>query len=147
MFEDVKKIINNAKKLDERKAFVQSVDKDVKQLIIDLNTKDQLGEFGIDSEAKDLGDYSPTTEEFRKSQGLQIDHVDFKVTGDYWKSWKVTVNSQEIIITVDNLLFTELVEDLGFAKEHVGLTPENINKLTQAMLIRYHRYVRRILGI
>lgn len=147
MFEDVKSLINNAAKLSERQAFIESVDSSVKQLIIDLNTKEQLGEFGIDADGNSLGEYAPFTVQVRSELGLQTDHVDFKVTGDYWKSWNVAVNGDEINITVDNLLFTELVQDLGFSAEHVGLTAENMDKLTQALLIRYNRYARKILGV
>lgn len=147
MFEDVYKILNNAKNLNEGVAFRKSVTRDVKDLIIHLNTVIQLGEHGIDSEDDSLGDYSLFTVEKRSELGLQTGHVDFKVTGDYWNSWKVIVKGDEIMIDVDNDRFDELVDDLHFSDTHIGLTDENINILTEKMLVEYRIYARGKLGI
>lgn len=147
MLEEVYKILDKAIKLNEGKAFVFAVDSRVKKLIINLNTRNQLGEFGIDALGDSLGEYAPFTVQKRTELGLQTGHIDFKVTGDYWASWTVTVNREAITIVTDPQLFSELVNDLGFAPEHVGLTPDNLNKLTAVMLTRYQIYLNKQIGL
>lgn len=147
MLTQVHNILDKAIRLNEGKAFVFAVNPRVKQLIIDLNTDDQLGKEGIDALSDSLGEYAPFTVVERENAGLQTDHIDFNFTGDYWKSWKINVNQKAIEISVDNARFDELVNDLGFAPEHVGLTNENLNKLTAVMLIEYQKFVKMKLAI
>jgi hypothetical protein len=151
MFEEVYNTLDRAIKLDESKAFVFAVDSNVKQLIIDLNTKNQLGEDGIDIKGDSLGEYADFTIQKKETEGVGVgsitDHITFYDTGDYWKSWMVTVNRSAITISVNEAKFAELVGDLGFDPEHVGLTKENMNKLTAKMLINYQNYVRKQLRI
>lgn len=141
MLEDLKKILDNAIKLDELEAFEQAVDSEIKELIIQMNTREQLGELGVDSDSKDLGDYADFTIEERSKKGLQVGHIDFKVTGDYWRSWEVKVVGDVIEISVDKFRFDELVFDLRFSEKHVGLTDENLAELAGEMLERYRDYV------
>lgn len=123
------------------------MDEKAKKLIIMLNTREQLGEEGIDSLGDTLGEYAPFTVEMRSALGLQVDHIDFKVTGDYWASWKVKVKQDSFIIEVDRERFDELVNELRFSEDHVGLTDENTSKLTALLLLNYQHFVRKELGI
>lgn len=142
-FSGIRKILTKAQSLDEREAFVFAVDVKVKDQVIKLNTVDQLGRFGVDSENSSLGDYADFTIEQRSALGLQTDHVDFKVTGNYWASWNITVNGEAMTINVDRNRFDELINDLKFSEDHVGLTPENLSKITEMLLINYRSYVRK----
>lgn len=143
MFECIYKILDNAQRLNDREAFKEAIDTEVKELIIKLNTSEQLGKKGIDSEGDSLGEYAPFTVVERSSLGLQTDHIDFKVTGDYWKSWEVKESGGEILISVDSSVFNELVNDLKFSATHVGLTEENLAILADLILTRYLRYIKR----
>lgn len=147
MFDQVYEIMDKAVALDEREAFLFVIDSKTRRLIVDLNTTFQLGEDGIDSLGDDLGEYADFTIMKRSELGLQTDHIDFKVTGDYWASWKVSVNGDFIEILVDQQRFDELVNDLGFAEEHVGLTPESLDILTRALLPKYDLFIRKKLGL
>ena len=140
MFDEIYKILNNAINLNEQQAFKFAVDDEVKKLIVHLNTVIQLGNSGIDSEVDSLGSYSPFTVDLRSSLGLQVNHVDFKVTGEYWGSWKVDVVGNDILINVNKSRFDELVLDLKFSDTHVGLTEENISILTTRMLPKYRQF-------
>ena len=140
MFDEIYKILNNAINLNEQQAFKFAVDDEVKKLIVHLNTVIQLGNSGIDSEGDSLGSYSPFTVDLRSSLGLQVNHVDFKVTGEYWGSWKVDVVGNDILINVNKSRFDELVLDLKFSDTHVGLTEENISILTTRMLPKYRQF-------
>lgn len=150
MLEEVINTLDKAARLDEVKAFRFAVDSDVKTLIKDLNTKNQLGELGIDADGDSLGEYAPFTVQKKLTEGQGIgrivDHITFYETGDYWKSWVVTANGQEITITTDTEKFNELVNDLGFAPEHVGLTDANLNKVTALMLVKYQQFARKQMG-
>jgi hypothetical protein len=138
-------LFDKVQKLDDRKAWRLSTDRNTRQFIISMNTNEQLGEEGIDANDSSLGDYAPMTVQFRRSKGLQVGHIDFKVTGQYWRSWRVRVRSNELIIEVDKDRFTELVELLNFSEDHVGLTEENLDRLAEMIKRKYIDYVRRTL--
>lgn len=142
MFESIYKVLNNAKKITDSKAWKHSIDNQTKQFIISLNTHEQLGDEGVDSDGKSLGDYAPFTVNFRRSKGLQVDHIDFKVTGKYWASWRVIVKSDYFIIETDRDRFDELVNLLRFSPDHVGLTDENLQRLGEWLKNKYIDYVK-----
>lgn len=123
------------------------MDEKARKLIIELNTDDQLGLDGIDSLGDTLGEYAPFTVEQRRALGLQTGYIDFKVTGDYWNSWRVRVNASSFTIEVDRDRFDELVNQLNFSEDHVGLTSENKSKLGVLLLVNYQHFVRKELGI
>jgi len=141
-FESLHIMLNRVQKLDEKKAWYYVLDKKAKQYIISLNTNEQLGEDGIDSEGRSLGEYAPFTVNFRRSKGLQVDHIDFHVTGEYWASWKVEVKDDSFIINVDQDRFNELVNELRFSPDHVGLTDFSIESLAQMLKVNYDTYIR-----
>lgn len=141
-FESIHTMLNKARKLSEVKAWKSALDRQTQQFIISLNTNEQLGEDGIDSKGRSLGDYAPFTVNFRRSKGLQVDHIDFKVTGDYWASWRITVKNDHFLIDVDQARFTELVNLLRFSDEHVGLTEESIGRLQIMLREKYYEFIR-----
>lgn len=142
MFESLNKMLKNAKNLSESKAFTQAVDRPVQQFIISMNTHEQLGEEGIDSNDRSLGEYAPFTVNFRRSKGLQVDFIDFKVTGQYWDSWRIEVKNDSIIIYTDQERFDELVNELRFSPDHVGLTEENKERLKDILRQKYAEFIR-----
>lgn len=125
------------------KAWFNSIDLQTKQLIIDLNTKNQLGEHGIDSTENSLGEYAPLSVEIRLGLGLQVGHIDFKITGEYWGSWEIEVTNNEITINIDENRFSELVNDLRFSEDHVGLTIKNMAIVKNLIREKYIAYVTR----
>ncbi len=129
MIPRVSKILKRAQNLDKNLIWIESIDEQVQDEIIRLNTEDQLGDKGIDSLDQSLGDYAPFTVRVRSSLGLQTDHIDFKVTGEYWESWDTEVRRDVLVITVNESRYDELVNDLGFSPDHVGLTIANWDKV------------------
>ena len=125
----VKKILNKAQNLDYKNIWFESMNEQVQDEIIRLNTEDQLGDKGIDALDRSLGEYAPFTVRVRSDLGLQTDHIDFKVTGEYWESWDTQVRRDVLVITVDDERYNELVNDLGFSPDHVGLTAGNWDKV------------------
>ena len=129
MIPRVSKILKRAQNLDKNLIWIESMDEQVQDEIIRLNTEDQLGDKGINSLDQSLGDYAPFTVRVRSSLGLQTDHIDFKVTGEYWESWDTEVRRDVLVITVNESRYDELVNDLGFSPDHVGLTIANWDKV------------------
>ena len=140
-FEALHQILDKAVNLSDR-AWFNAIDKKTKQIIIDLNTKDQLGEEGIDSTDNSLGQYRPLSVQIRLGLGLQVGHIDFKITGEYWGSWEIEVTKNQLIIHVDENRFSELVNDLGFSEEHVGLTKRNMAIVQAIIRENYINYVK-----
>lgn len=150
-FQGINKILDKAINLDEKEAFIFAIDDETKRLIIDLNTKNQLGQDGIDSLGDSLGSYADFTIQKKLTEGVGVgsivDHVTFFDSGRYWRSWNIEVNGDFLTIVVDQDRFNELVNDLGFDAEHVGLTEENRNVLVKELIKRYRGFVRMKLGI
>ena len=111
----------------------------IKDEIIQMNTEDQLFDKGIDSKGESLGEYSPFTIELKKLDGQRYDHITLKDEGDFYKSFRVSVNKVTIEITADpikdgNNLFDDFGEDI------IGLTDESKQKLQEMAVIEYINY-------
>jgi hypothetical protein len=111
-------------------------DKSFTDLIIDLNTRKQLFDKGIDSTGRLLsdigGDYSANTiegtnqYEGKKQKGLPYDHITLYDTGDFYKSFKVFLDSNGMLtISADTIKdTTNLINDWG--ENILGLTEESL---------------------
>lgn len=139
---NVNKIINS---LIEKPEF--------KELIIELNTIEQLYEKGVDSLGVKLGEYSPTTIEGtasfagRAERGLRFDHITLFDTGDFYKSWKVIIRNDNDAfffidadpIKEDTNLFIEWGVDV------LGLTEESMNILNDKLKTELQREIKKIM--
>jgi len=127
--------------LTEDKIWLFSVDKDVQDEIIRINTEDQLEEEGIDSLGRKLGDYAPSTIAYKRRKGQRYDHVTLKDEGDFYNSFNVKVNVNEIIIDADDSskYNKPLFEVWGI--DVLGLTDDNMNYIKQMILENYINFV------
>lgn len=100
-------------------------------LIIELNTKNQLYDKGVNSKGESIGDYSLYTKAIKDNNGQITDHVTLNDTGAFYESFKVYVNSQkDFVISADTIKDTsDLIVDWG--KEILGLTEESLNILRE----------------
>jgi hypothetical protein len=120
-------------------------------LIIDLNTKNQLYDKGIDSEGRSLGDYSANTIEGpnqyqgKKQKGQRYDHITLNDTGAFYESFKVFLDSNsDFEITADTLKdTTDLIEEYG--ENILGLTEESLGILREKAKEIIINYLRGIL--
>lgn len=146
-FKDLHKMLNKAINLDKDKAWFFAIDEFVKQNILNLNKIDQLFNKGVDSLNASLGDYSPVTIEIKKSKGQRTANITLKDTGDFYDSFFIEVRKDEIIIDGDSVKEdgTDLVEEFG--PDIYGLIPENIDKISRLITIRYILYVKKQLKI
>ena len=115
----------------------EAIDQDIKDMIIQMNTEDQLEEQGIDSLGRALGEYAPFTIQEKIEKGQRYDHITLKDTGAFYDSWVVSVNAGAILLDADDTslydepLFTVWGEDV------LGLTEENLAYLQEAIIERY----------
>jgi hypothetical protein len=123
-------------------------------LIIELNTFEQLHEKGIDSLGVSLGQYSPTTIQGtaafagRAERGLRYDHITLFDTGDFYKSFKVIIRNESdsfFLIDADPVkedtnLFQEWGEDI------VGLTQESIDVLNDKLRTELTKEIKKLLA-
>ncbi len=113
-------------------------------LIIELNTKKQLYDRGINAKGESIGDYSLYTKAIKDEKGQIFDHVTLNDTGKFYESFKVYVNSQkDFVITADTIKDTsDLIVDWG--RDILGLTPESLKTLRESaknILIPYVKSV------
>jgi hypothetical protein len=127
--------------LSEDKIWLFAVDKDVQDEIIRINTEDQLEEEGIDSLGRKLGDYAPSTIAYKRRKGQRYDHVTLKDEGDFYNSFNVKVNVNEIIIDADDSskYNKPLFEVWGV--DVLGLTDDNMNYIKEMILENYIKFV------
>jgi hypothetical protein len=139
-FDRVKKILDNAIALDENKIINQILsNKSFQEFIIDLNTRDQLFDKGINSLGVKLsdigGDYAGLTLELSAAKGRpkkSASSINLFDTGDYYKSHKIVLSKDSFEIVSDPIKDdSNLYDDWG--KDIVGLTEENLQKVRDAV--------------
>lgn len=140
-FTRLDKLFSALDNLSEDKIWLFAVDKDVQDEIIRINTEDQLEEEGIDSLGRKLGDYAPSTIAYKRRKGQRYDHVTLKDEGDFYNSFNVKVNVNEIIIDADDSskYNKPLFEVWGV--DVLGLTDENMNYIKEMILENYIKFV------
>lgn len=113
--------------------------REVEELIVRMNTVDQIEVEGIDTEGNIIGIYSFATEFITQGRKQEGEPFDLKDTGEFLASWVVTVRTAEIIIQtnpfkIDPIGGTiNLFEKLNNFKI-VGLTDENQEKFNEFAL-------------
>jgi hypothetical protein len=146
-FKSVTDILTKAFSLDESIAWTVSIDNGVQNKIIELNTIDQLFNKGIDALGNSLGDYSQTSVEvFGKRAG----HITLKDTSEFYESFVVLVRKDSLVIRANTFKEGEKgTIDLTdrFGDEIIGLTSENLEVITEMILINIIKYVKKQLGI
>jgi len=121
----------------DREALIRDVFDEVKPEIIKYN-KEQLSK-GLDSKNESLGDYGGYYREYRGELGLQVDHVDLKVTGKFYETIYARLEGEEIEIfssdvasKVQAIIYGgEGVREGGFGENIFGLIDENKNKINK----------------
>jgi hypothetical protein len=147
-FDKLHKLLDRAANLSEEKAWIVSVDNGVQKRIIELNTIDQLFNKGIDALGQSLGDYSQVSVEvFGKRAG----HITLRDTTEFYNSFVVLVLKDRLIIRANTIKndpikgTTDLTDRFG--EEIIGLTTENIEKISEIILVNIIEYVKRQLRI
>ncbi len=121
-----------------------------KKLIIDLNTKSQLYQQGIDSNGISLKEYSKNfgysnnTKAIKEEKGQPTDRITLKDTGEFYESFYVKLFGTDLMIFANPLKDdTNLYDEWG--NDIVGLTEESIDTLVDFAKILIKPYVKKML--
>jgi len=121
-----------------------SENKEFTDLIIELNTRKQLFDRGIDSTGRQLsdvgGNYSPYTLQLHPEK--IEDKITLFDTGDFYESFRVFYSNGDFIISADTIKDTSnLIEDWG--ANILGLTDESLSLLREKAKEIIIPYVRK----
>lgn len=121
---------------------VLSENKQFTDLIIELNTRKQLYEKGIDSLGDNIGSYSAKTKQIKSEKGQITDHVTLFDTGEFYESFKVFFSNGNFVISADTIKDTD---DLIFkyGSDILGLTDESLSLLREKAKEIIIPYIRK----
>jgi hypothetical protein len=112
----------------------------VKGFVIKMNTEEQLYNKGIDSEGETLesigGDYADVTKDIKSRNNQIYDHITLKDTGDFYKSWRVYVANNTIVIQASTKKTDHDLKE-RWGENILGLTDESLRKLINYGRIKY----------
>jgi hypothetical protein len=115
----------------------------VKNMIVEMNTIEQLYDKGIDSTGELLSDigggYSFNTIARKSAQGVPYDRVTLKDMGDFYKTWRVFIEGNTIRIQANTMKNEDLQNRWG--TNILGLTEESKGKLIRFAIDRYREYL------
>lgn len=118
--------------------------KDFTDFIIELNTKNQLYDKGVNSLNVSIGDYSPKTKGIKQEQGQPYDRVTLNDTGAFYESFITFFNGKDIVISANVIKDTsDLITDWG--KEILGLNEDSLVLLREKAKAILLPYIKKIL--
>ena len=126
-------IDNHLKKvrtLSESLAWFEAFDNTTREQIISWIQNDQLRDEGINKFGKIIGLYSYETERISNGKKRAGDPYDLFDTGDFYKSFVVTVFINEIVLNANAQKGKDNLFD-KFGSAIIGLTDENFTKLKE----------------
>jgi len=112
--------------------------------IIELNTKNQLYDKGIDAKGERIGSYSPKTKAIKNANGEISDHVTLLDTGKFYESFRVFLQGSDLIISAETIKDTD---DLIFkyGQDILGLNEDSLEKLRLKAKLILIPYVKSII--
>lgn len=138
MFDHLHQILDRAIKvnIDDIMFNILKQEDDVIELIIELNTEEQLFQ-GVDGKGRELADiggtYAPITVAIKRTENQPFDRVTLKDTGDFYKSFYVVPLKDGFEIVADTIKDGQNLED-RWGNEIIGLNELSIEQL-QAFLV------------
>jgi hypothetical protein len=137
-------IFDKIARLDEDKLWVFSVDKPIRDKMIELNTDLQLYEFGIDSNGNPITSdlsgnsfYSDFTVQIKRTKNQRFDHITLKDTGRFYDSFTVDVTVNDIIFDAEDSQFYDVPLFEVYGIDVLGLTDENMVYIKDTILHNY----------
>lgn len=101
-----------------------------KELVIDLNLKDQLFNKGIDSLGQSLGVYAESTKKRKEKNGLPTDHITLFETGDFYDTIDIIPDNDGFWIVMDGRKGdTDLF--VRYGNDILGFTEQNFEPLKE----------------
>lgn len=145
MFDRIKEIINNSKKLNETQLLIfVFTDRKVKDSITDYITNIQLFKEGEDGLGNKLQEYTPFTKLLKQEKGQPFDRTTLKDTGQFYASFRVVVNNAGEVKVIANDV-NDLTEKYG--KNILTLSYEGIEEIKPQIIKLSQRYIRETLSL
>ena len=141
-FTRVYDVLTRAKELDDGRIFVKSMDDEMKEFVIQMNTEDQLEEDGVFSDGTPTGEYSPLTVFIKRQKGQRFDHITFKDTGGFYDSFRVEVDKQGFTIDADGQVSADRNLFKFYGENIAGLTRENMDYLVEELTKKYIEIIK-----
>lgn len=121
-------------------------DIDIQKAIVELNTKDQLFNKGINSDGETLGNYSPVSVQ---NYGKPAGHIRLYDSGDFYKSFKVQREGEDFTIIADTMKTSDTgqLTDLAtvYGIDIIGLTNDSKKVLSQMVKSKIPSKIRGML--
>lgn len=132
MFGKLQRLIDNVQNLNVNEVMYSAMqDKVLQSQVLDLNTKNQLYEQGVDALGNSLGEYATATiygtSNFagKIEKGQRYDHITLNDTGRFYDSFRFVNEADGFTITADSITDegTDLTKQYG--NKIIGLTSES----------------------
>lgn len=116
---------------------IESIVYQNKEQIIDLNRENQLFDMGIDSNGKNLLEYSQATIRIKIKKKQPIDRTTLFDTGEFYKGFFIKFNPSNYTLEIwsSDKKTTKLIEKYG--KDIFGLIPKNIEYLDEKIIKKH----------
>jgi len=116
---------------------IESIVYQNKEQIIDLNRENQLFNMGIDSNGKNLLEYSQATISIKIQKKQPIDRTTLFDTGEFYKGFFIKFNPSNYTLEIwsSDKKTTKLIEKYG--KDIFGLIPKNIEYLDEKIIKKH----------
>ena len=140
--------LRRTKLLFDATIWFDSVDSNVKRMILHWIQNDQLREKGVDEDGDVIGWYSQLTQILSGGKKKFMDHYTLEDTGEFFRQMFVVTLNDSMVIDSDGAdksngdnLFTKYGDGI------IGLEDENMEKLVAILKINYVRNTRKVLGL
>lgn len=115
---------------------VEKVIRDNMEIVVEMNSEDQLFEQGIDRHGQKIADYAPysaVTVQIKREKGQPTNRVTLRDEGDFHFSFFIEFSSTGFEIRADDGKTKKLLK--GYGEGILGLTEENITDLAQNYIL------------
>ncbi len=145
------KLAKRAVKLDQQKIWKETINrKEVKDLIIELNTNGQLFEKGERSDGSVIGQLSPFTISLKINKGIPIppgNRIGLLETGNFYDSFFVTVGDTYLEITADTVSIYDQDLTEVYGKKIIGLSEQSKAILVDFIKPIYVEEIQKVLFV
>lgn len=135
----MKKILRLASKLETFQntlpALILATVRANEEIVLDMNTEDQLFERGVDRNNEPLNKknpYSPITLQIKRQKGQPTGRVTLRDSGDFHESFYIKYTSDSFEIRASDFKYGDLVDKYGAID---GLTADNLQDLLRNYIL------------
>lgn len=146
---EIGSLLMRTKLLFDATVWYDSVDGEVRRMILHWIQNDQLRERGIDENEEVIGWYSQLTQILSGGRKKFMDHYTLEDTGEFFRQMFVIVLSDSLVIDsdgADKANGDNIIDKFGGPKI-IGLTDENMEKLVATLRLKYILNTRKVLGL